>query len=99
MVRGVGEQFRFTSFPEKVEIGESCLKIFRAKPGDIVIDTGACCGLTAYQFSRAVGSAGRVLAIEADPRDFECLAGNVTRLQAQNIDVLHAMVWQSSGRM
>ena len=96
-VRRVGEQFKFTTFPESSEIADSYLKIFRAKEGDVIIDAGAYCGLTAYLFSKAVGSAGKVVAIEADPRNYECLTSNLNRLQVQNIDVLQAAVWRSNG--
>jgi FkbM family methyltransferase len=97
MVRGLGEQFKFSSFPEGFQIAKSYLKIFQVTPGDVVIDAGAGCGLTTYLFSKAVGSAGKVVAIEADPRNFECLTSNVNRLQTRNIDVLNATPWGSTG--
>jgi FkbM family methyltransferase len=97
MVRGVGQQFKFTSFPESAEIADSYLKIFHVKQGDVVIDAGAYCGLTAYLFAKAVGPAGRVVAIEADPRNYECLTSNLRRIQTPNIDALHAAVWRSKG--
>lgn len=98
-VRGVKERFKFTSFPESAEIADAYLKIFRVKPGHVIIDAGAYCGLTGFLFSRAVGPAGRVIAIEADPRNFECLADNMRRLGAGNVDILHAAVWREKGHV
>lgn len=43
------------------------------KPGDSVIDVGANIGTHAVFFSVAVGAAGNVLAIEAQPAIFELL--------------------------
>lgn len=48
--------------------------LYRPRPGDVVIDVGAGVGWDTLLFSRAVGPAGRVLAIEAHPRTFDRLA-------------------------
>ncbi len=96
-VRGSDRQFEFTSFPEGIDIAMAYLDIFKIKPGDILIDAGAYCGLTAYMFSTFVGSAGRVVAIEADPRNFGALQRNLQHNPAPNVTALHAAVWSQVG--
>ncbi|TCK28429.1 FkbM family methyltransferase [Ancylobacter aquaticus] len=49
-------------------------------PGDVVVDGGAHIGYLTRQFARAVGSTGRVIAIEAHPENAACLRSNVQSL-------------------
>jgi FkbM family methyltransferase len=49
------------------------LSLYVPHPGAAVIDVGAGIGVEALMFSRVVGPSGRVVAIEAHPRTFECL--------------------------
>lgn len=46
---------------------------YESRPGDVVMDIGAGKGEDAIAFSQAVGSTGRVYAIEAHPITFRCL--------------------------
>jgi FkbM family methyltransferase len=96
-IRGVEEQFLFTSFPEGLDTANAYFEAFHIQPGDVVIDAGAYCGLTAYLFSKAVGPTGTVVAIEADPRNYEALRANLDRLEAPNIIPIHAAVWREKG--
>ena len=52
---------------------------FRARPGQTVIDAGAGAGFYALWQARAVGSLGRVIAIESGAEAFADLADNVAR--------------------
>ena len=54
------------------KITESVGRIVR--PGQLVVDVGACVGWYAAIFADAVGEAGKVLAVEANPRLSELLA-------------------------
>ena len=96
-IRGITEQFLFTSFPEGVDTANAYFDVFNIKPGDVVIDAGAYCGLTAYLFSKAVGPTGTVVAIEADPQNYEALRGNLNRHRTPNIIPIHAAVWRENG--
>src|SRR5579871_930107 len=93
-VRGVDGQFLFTSFPEGLETAEVYLKGFPVRPGEVVIDAGAYCGLTAHLFAKSAGATGSVIAIEADPRNYSALLSNLERHPAANITPLHAAVWK-----
>ena len=53
--------------------------------GDTVIDVGAGVGEEAIVFSKLVGSAGRVVSIEAHPRTFSCLSETVARSKLTNV--------------
>lgn len=47
------------------------------RPGDRVLDVGAHIGAFTVPFARAVGTAGRVVAVEPDPHSFALLQRNV----------------------
>lgn len=53
--------------------GEHWFHLYQAHPGDVIVDIGAGKGEDTLAFSRAVGPAGRVIAIEAHPVTFRCL--------------------------
>lgn len=67
------------------------------KPGDTVIDIGANIGELALRISGLVGAGGRVIAIEAHPRIFGYLEGNVAANRAANIGCLNYAVSNSGG--
>ncbi len=67
------------------------------KPGDTVIDIGANIGELALRISGLVGAGGRVIAIEAHPRIFGYLEGNVAANRAANIECLNYAVSNSGG--
>ena len=54
-----------------------CAMERRLGPGDVVVDVGANCGLYTLVAARAVGPAGRVVALEPSPREFARLERNV----------------------
>lgn len=62
------------------------------KAGDVIVDVGAGAGEETLTFSRAVGSSGRVLSIEAHPRTFRCLEKLVQYNQLRNVAVVHCAI-------
>ncbi len=46
------------------------------RPGDVVVDVGAHVGTFAVQAAEAVGSGGKVIALEPTPQTFACLSAN-----------------------
>jgi FkbM family methyltransferase len=94
-----GRPFFFTSYAES----ESTLDLYSSltpiKPGDVVLDIGACCGLTSLEFGRIVGEAGRVYAFEADPGNFAALEKNLARSGAANVTIEPLAVWKETGEL
>jgi FkbM family methyltransferase len=81
IMRATGERFYFTSTAEDIRATQDYVAQLDPQPGEVVIDVGAYCGLSALTFSRAVGPRGRVVAVEPDPRNMEAL-----RLNLQNVE-------------
>jgi FkbM family methyltransferase len=57
----------------------------RLAPGDTFIDVGANIGYFSLLASKLVGDSGAVVAIEASPKTFSLLQGNLARNLAQNV--------------
>jgi FkbM family methyltransferase len=72
---------------EKSEIDffSKCLK-----PGDVVIDIGANIGIYSLVASKIVGESGKVLAVEAVPKNQEILCKNIKLNSAHNVEVINA---------
>lgn len=98
-VPGVDIKFLFTSLPEGGSTNNAYLQSLRLAPGEIVIDAGAYCGLTSYLFARKVGPEGLVIAIEADPTNYNALVENIARSGETNILPLHAALWKERGTL
>jgi FkbM family methyltransferase len=63
------------------------------------LDLGANCGVVALRFGDVVGSAGRVVALEPDPINFEALQKNLEYHHAGNVQALCAGVWSHTGEL
>ena len=55
------------------ETYDYCLRYYRPKPGDVIIDVGAGVGRDTFIFSSEVGESGKVVSVEAHPTTFLCL--------------------------
>jgi FkbM family methyltransferase len=67
------------------------------RPGDIVIDVGANIGELTLQASVAVGQTGMVIAIEAHPRIFKYLVGNIDFNRAVNVQLYNCALGNADG--
>lgn len=69
------------------------------RPGDVVIDAGACWGDTALYFAHRVGDEGRVFAFEFVTENLQVLESNLKLNPscAERIELVRAPVWSSSG--
>lgn len=65
---------------------------YRPEPGDIILDIGAGAGEETLTFSRAVGTTGRVISVEAHPRTFHCLEKLVQYNRLRNVIAVHRAV-------
>jgi FkbM family methyltransferase len=70
--RGNNEDFIFMTGHE-----DEILPYFKPKSGDIVIDVGSHIGHHTLIAAKRVGPKGKVVAIEADPKNFEILNKNI----------------------
>jgi FkbM family methyltransferase len=94
-----GRPFYFTSYAESASTLDLYFQLVDIKPGAVVIDVGACCGLTSLEFGRVVGDSGHVYAFEADPGNFAALEKNGTRAAMPNVTIEHLAVWKESGEL
>jgi FkbM family methyltransferase len=76
---------------------------YSPQEGDCIVDVGAGMGEDAHVFSKAVGAAGSVLAIEAHPATCKALSlfvdlNNITNVEINNIAVsdTDGILWMSS---
>jgi FkbM family methyltransferase len=71
----------------------------RIKAGDTVVDIGAGVGDEAVIVSRIVGPAGKVIAIEANPKTFRCLEKTIAANKLRNTIIVHAAVCDNIGEV
>ena len=69
----------------------------RLAPGDTFVDVGANIGYYALLASNLVGDSGRVVALEASPKIFYALQGNLARNRVQNVRAVNMAVSDSKG--
>jgi len=83
--------------PEETSALDAYFRFHHPKPGDIVFDIGAYCGVFTFELSRAVGPQGKVFAFEPDPLNVELLRRNVARHQLSNVTVAQVAVSDTNG--
>lgn len=71
----------------------------KLRPGALVLDAGAHQGLVAMLLARMVTPDGRVIAVEACPRNVEIAKKNCVLNSISNVQILHAAVGESSGTL
>jgi FkbM family methyltransferase len=72
---------------------------FTPKAGDTVIDIGAHIGRYTITSSKQVGKSGKVVAIEADPDNFQLLKRNIALNNLTNVLPLNYAVFSTRTRM
>jgi FkbM family methyltransferase len=72
---------------------------FSPKGGDIVVDIGAHIGRYTITSSKQVGDGGKVVAIEADPNNFQLLKRNIALNSLTNVLPLNYAVFSKRTRM
>ncbi len=69
--------------------------------GENVLDVGAYAGISSVYFSKKVGKNGKVISIEPNTNNFECLNKNIEIYKSvsslDNISIIKAAVWSESG--
>ena len=79
---------------EKEEIALLCSLV---KEGDHVLDVGANVGIHTMFLSRAVGSRGRVIAVEPDPVNASLLTANLEHNGCDNVTIARCALGNSTG--
>lgn len=69
------------------------------RPGQVVVDVGANLGLLTLAFARAVGPAGRVLAVEPAEETFGALERQVRINDLKHVTAIHAALADKPGAM
>jgi FkbM family methyltransferase len=78
---------------------EDIIEHFTPKEGDIVVDIGAHMGRYTIISSKRVGANGKVVAIEADPSNFEMLNSNIKLNQLTNVTTLNYAVYSKETKI
>lgn len=84
-------------FTGRYEPQETCLLRHYLRAGDTFVDVGAHWGYFSLLAAERVGPAGRVVAVEADPRMSQVLQRNVLLNGLGNVAVLHVAAGASEG--
>jgi FkbM family methyltransferase len=72
---------------------------FRPKEGDVVLDVGAHIGRYTIIASKRVGPTGKVIAIEADPSNFEMLNRNIELNRLTNVTTLNYAAFSKKAKI
>jgi FkbM family methyltransferase len=94
-----GLEFEMASFPEEEEAIDEYFRWYRPRPGDLVFDLGAHCGVSTYALSRLAGSAGRVIAFEPDPLNYSILLRNIERHRLTNVLAVNVAIAGKTGQL
>jgi FkbM family methyltransferase len=78
---------------------DDIIEHFTPKQGDVVVDIGAHIGLYTIISSKRVGTNGKVVAIEADPGNFEMLNRNIKLNQLTNVIPLNYAVYSKETKI
>lgn len=70
-------------------------QLWQPEPGDIVVDVGAYVGMFTVRASDLVGSSGKVIAIEPEPRNLTYLEKNTSHLR--NVIMMRAIAGSING--
>ncbi len=92
----------FSALSEPVVTSLQYIESLDIQDGETILDAGAYSGLSAFMFREAVGSHGRVIAIEADPRNFETLEMNYSlyrKIRGRELVAVNAALWHSKGNI
>ncbi|MGQ0823976.1 MAG: FkbM family methyltransferase [Actinomycetota bacterium] len=92
-----GSSWSFPGLPEVDATSDHYIETLGVKPGDVVWDIGAYSGLSTKAFAQAVGTAGTVVAVEADPTCFGCVASNLPRDSFPTVHLVQAALWDDDG--
>jgi FkbM family methyltransferase len=83
--------------PYVADTKEYWLQHYAPQEGDVIVDVGAGRGEDTLTFSRAVGSTGRVIAIEAHPQSFAMLKSFCRLNKLSNVTTVNVALMDKPG--
>jgi FkbM family methyltransferase len=89
----------FPSFAEPIVTTQQYLDFSGLEGCDVAIDLGAYSGLSSILMKERVGDHGIVLAVDADPKNIDCMAHNFsmyTKITGSKIEQFESAVWNHS---
>jgi FkbM family methyltransferase len=89
----------FNDFVILIQYGHNLIELLSHKEGDVVLDVGAYTGLYTIISSKRVGQNGKVIAIEADPTNFEILNRNIKLNGLTNVISLNYTVYSKETKL
>lgn len=92
---GLAEGWYDHDWPQLPEI--EILSQSRLRPGARVFDFGAHQGIVAMMLAAQVGASGSVIAVEANPHNFQAAEKNVKLNKLAQIQMIHAAISDQSG--
>src|SRR5215216_8186406 len=78
---------------------DDIIKRFTPKEGDVVVDIGAHIGLYTIIASKRVGAKGKVVAVEADPANFEMLNHNIALNNLTNATPINTIAYSGESEI
>jgi FkbM family methyltransferase len=87
------------SLCEPMETNNQYLDVAKLAEGMTAFDLGAYSGLTSIIFAETVGESGRVVAVEADLLNLQCIHKNIesyAKLKKSCITIIEGAVWKDS---
>lgn len=92
----------FASLAEPIETAQQYIDFAQLEPGDVVLDLGAYSGLTSLLFDQIVGPGGRVIAVDADEQNIDCVRQNLARYReatGRSVEAVYGAMWREEGEV
>ena len=86
--------------PEPMETVDQYIDLAQIGINDVVLDLGAYAGISGLAFAEVVGPQGKVISVEADPRNFECARENIEKYRMMRgfaPQLINAAIFSSEG--
>ncbi|MHA1783673.1 MAG: FkbM family methyltransferase [Candidatus Helarchaeota archaeon] len=72
-------------------------EFFTPKEGQVILDVGSHIGYFMLKAARGVGSKGKIICIEPDPRNYKLLRMNIVKNNLKNVILFHGALGAKSG--
>jgi FkbM family methyltransferase len=90
------------SFTESIKELQKYTKYLDIKEGDVVIDAGGYAGITSMIFANIVGKSGKVITVEPDPINIQCIKNNFDnykKINGYSPILIEGAIWDFDGKI